>query len=66
MSDILTLNKGDLIFFLEKSNNRTEESGRGLIGVYEVILDAYYDATPKIINSNMYLGELNFEYPDFL
>lgn len=65
MSDILTLNKGDLIFFWEKSNNRTGESGRGLIGVYEVISDAYYDTTPKIINSNMCLGELNFEYPDF-
>lgn len=57
MSDILTLNKGDLIFFWEKSNNRTGESGRGLIGVYEVISDAYYDTTPKIINSNVYLGE---------
>lgn len=57
MSDILTLNQGDLVFFWEKYNQRTDKSGRGIIGVYEVISDPYYDTTKKVIDENIYLDE---------
>ena len=57
MSDILTLNKGDLVFFWESYNKRIDESGRGIIGVYEVISEPYYDPSRKEIDEHIYLSE---------